>query len=170
MTRDQFDRYATPHSVIAALLARLDWPFDRVWEPCCGDGRLADALRAKGAEVIQHDIVTGHDFFKWGTGHAPTLITNPPFRVIRPFIDHAFMLGVERMALVCNERLWASGKGHQQWQRHRPSRFVNLTWREDYLERGSSPDRALAISIWDRPHSPDCRYEVWTRVEEAAEC
>ena len=66
MTRDQFDRYATPHSVIAALLARLDWPFDRVWEPCCGDGRLADALRAKGAEVIPHDIATGPAFFNWG--------------------------------------------------------------------------------------------------------
>lgn len=165
MTPDHLDRYATPLSVIAALLARLDWPLGQVWEPCAGDGRLADALRRKGAEVVEHDIESGHDFFDWDAPQASTIITNPPFRHIRPFIDHAFELGVERMALVCAERVWACQKGHDQWQRHRPSRFVNLTWREDYLGKGGSPDRALAISIWDAPHAKDCHFEIWTRAD-----
>ena len=145
------------------LLSRLEWPASTVWEPCEGDGRLAGAMRFRGAEVIGHDIVTGHDFFDFKTAQAPTLITNPPFRYMRKFIDHAFAIGVERMALVCNERLWACGRGHEQWCRHRPSRFVNLTWREDYLNRNGSPDRALAISVWDSPHSETCQYEVWDK-------
>ena len=161
--RNSRDFYPTPYSIINVLLSRLEWPASVVWEPCEGDGRLAGAMRFRGAEVIGHDIVTGHDFFDFKTAQAPTLITNPPFRYMRKFIDQAFAIGVERMALVCNERLWACGRGHEQWCRHRPSRFVNLTWREDYLNRIGSPDRALAISVWDSPHSETCQYEVWDK-------
>ena len=156
--------YPTPYSIINVLLNRLDWPNEAVWEPCAGDGRLAGAMRHRGAEVITHDIETGHDFFEFRKALAPILITNPPFKLIRKFIDHAFAIGVERMALVCNERLWACGKGHEQWCRHRPSRFANLTWREDYLNKKGSPDRSLAISIWDEPHAETCRFEVWNRA------
>ena len=164
MTRRDRDDYPTPHSIIDAMLGRLGWAPGHVWEPCAGDGRLVDVMRQRGCEVVAHDIVTGHDFFDWTEAQAPTLITNPPFSRIRDFIDHAFAIGVEKMALVCPERLWACGKGREQWRRHRPSRFANLSWREDYLRKGGSPDRALAISIWDTPHAERCSYEVWGRT------
>jgi len=157
------DFYPTPHSIINVLLDRLagQWTLTRVWEPCAGDGRMVDAMRKRGWDVSSSDIETGTDFFDCKEAQAKTLITNPPFGRMRPFIDHAFNIGVERMALVCNERLWACQKGHEQWQRHRPSRFINLTWREDYLGKGGSPDRALAISIWNTPHAEECTYEIW---------
>lgn len=155
------DTYPTPHLIIDALLSRLRWPVQPIWEPCCGNGRLSRALVAAGYKTITHDINTGNDFFAWHETKLPALITNPPFGVIRRFIDHAFVLGVERMALVCPERLWACRRGYEQWNRHRPSRFANLTWREDYLGKGGSPDRALAISIWDTPHSTSCSFEIW---------
>ncbi len=109
------------------------------------------------------DIEEGQDFFEYRAAPVKAIITNPPFKKMREFIDHAFDIGVERMALVCNERLWACGKGQEQWKRHRPSRFANLTWREDYLGRGGSPDRALAISIWDTPHAERCDFEIWDK-------
>ena len=156
------DYYPTPHSIVERLIDGLPWQ-GTVWEPCAGDGRMADALQRRGWQVISSDITTGDDFFDFDIAVSHTLITNPPFRVIRQFVDHAFKIGVERMALVCNERLWACGKGLAQWDRHRPSRFSNLSWREDYLGRGGAPDRALAISIWDTPHSDACAYEIWAR-------
>ena len=159
------DSYPTPMSIVDAMLNQLDWQHRIVWEPCAGDGRMADALARRGVIVIEHDIRAGSDFFDWKTAQATSLVTNPPFGVIRQFIDHAFAIGVERMALVCSERLWACGKGHDQWQRHKPSRFANLTWREDFLQRGGSPDRALAVSIWDKPGADECKYEVWERGE-----
>ncbi|MGB1876550.1 MAG: hypothetical protein ACPHGY_06435 [Rhodospirillaceae bacterium] len=158
------DNYPTPHTIIDTLLQQLGWDIRDCWEPCAGDGRFADAIDAAfGVSTVRHDIVMGQDFFLWDKAQASTLITNPPFKQIRLFIDHAFSIGVKRMALVCPERLWACKVGLQQYERHRPSRFVNLSWREDYLQRGKghSPDRALAISIWDRPHSNQCSYEVW---------
>ena len=163
MTRRDKDSYPTPRSIIRVVLQRIEWPCGDVWEPCAGDGRFSHALQSKGWRVIEHDLKDGLDFFDWETAQASTIITNPPFNVMRNFIDHAFDIGVERMALVCNERLWACGKGHAQWCRHRPSRFVNMTWREDYLGKGGSPDRALAVSIWDTPHADECKYEVWNR-------
>jgi hypothetical protein len=162
LTRVAFDAYPTPHSIVGALLSSLDWLAGKVWEPCAGDGRVVAALQAKGCDVVSHDIQTGHDFFDWSGAQAPILITNPPFGPIRRFIDHAFEIGVERMALVCGERLWACRRGQEQFERHRPARFVNLSWREDYLNKGR-PDRALAISIWDTPHAKACRYEIWQR-------
>jgi len=124
---------------------------------------MVEALRARNFIVSAGDIETGQDFFAVDHAPATTLITNPPFKHIRPFIDHAFGIGVQRMALICNERLWACGKGKSQFERHRPSRFINMSWREDYLGKGGAPDRALAVSIWDTPHAETCRYEVWGR-------
>ena len=73
---------------------------------------------------------------------------------------------LERMVLVCPERLWACKKGWEQFHRHRPARFINLNWREDYLGKGGSPDRALAISIWESPNASRCQYEVWSKPYE----
>lgn len=164
--RHQNDFYPTPYSIITSLLHNLNWDDLNPWEPCAGDGRFSDSIEQHfDVDVLSHDISTGHDFFAWQRALRPDIITNPPFKQIRPFIDHAFEIGVKRMALVCPERLWACKKGFEQKQRHNPSRFINLTWREDYLNKGGSPDRALAISIWDRPHSSATSYEVWTKPD-----
>jgi hypothetical protein len=96
-------------------------------------------------------------------------VTNPPFKYIREFIDHSFKIGVEQMVLITPERLWACQKGYKQLLRHRPSLFANLSWREDYLQKGGSPDRALAVSVWDKPCSETTVYEVWQRVENELE-
>jgi hypothetical protein len=135
-----------------------------VWEPCSGDGRFSDAMQKSGCSVISSDLSMGKNFFEYKHTLAPTLVTNPPFKHIRPFIAHAFDIGVKKMALVCPERLWACKKGREQFMRHRPTRFANMDWREDYLQKGGSPDRALAVTMWDTPHSETCSYEVWTRT------
>lgn len=160
--RQPHDFYPTPMSVVDRLLDNLKWA-GTAWEPCAGDGRLVRAMQARGFVVMDSDIASGDDFFSVTSAPAVTLVTNPPFRVVRQFIDHAFAIGVERMALICGERLWACGKGLAQFERHRPSRFANMSWREDYLGKGGSPDRALAVSIWDTPHAETCGYEVWGR-------
>ena len=161
------DNYPTPVSLVTELVHRWALPTMMVWEPCSGDGRLSDALKKRGCKVVATDIARLQDFFDYTDTLAPTIITNPPFRYIRPFIDHAFDIGVQKMALVCPERLWACKKGRDQLMRHRPSRWANMDWREDYLQKGGSPDRALAVAMWERPHSDSCRYEVWTRSHDA---
>lgn len=168
MRRDN-DFYPTPMSIAGLLVERLAerWPaaVNVAWEPCCGDSRMSMLMQRRGWEVVATDIQRGQNFFDEPEAVCSTVVTNPPFKHIRQFIDHAFAIGVQRMALVCPERLWACGKGREQWNRHRPSVFVNMDWREDYLGKGGSPDRALAVSIWDRPHSPTCEFEIWQKLE-----
>lgn len=162
--RREHDDYPTPRSLITELVARWVLPTMTVWEPCAGSGRLAEALRKRGCKVVATDITRHEDFFAYSDALAPTLVTNPPFKHLRPFIDHAFDIGVRKMALVCPERLWACKKGRDQFRRHRPSRWVNLDWRENYLQiEGGSPDRALAVAIWECDNADTCTYEVWTR-------
>lgn len=132
-----------------------------VWEPCdAGDGALTPLLRRQGHKVVISDIRTGLDFFAFESAPAECVVTNPPFKNIRQFIDHAFAIGVQRMALLCNERLFACKQGRDQFNRHRPSRFINVTFREDYLGLGRSPDRAMAIAVWDSPCADQCVYDV----------
>ena len=164
--RRENDFYPTPESVIAEIVARWRPRSNLIWEPCAGDGRIAKAAQDAGFEVITGDIVTGEDFFA-STPPASdiALFTNPPFDRVREFIDHAFAIGISEMCLVLPERIWASGIGRQQFERHRPSVWVNLDWREDYLGKGGSPDRALAVAIWDSPCASRCDFEVWSRKD-----
>lgn len=165
MARKPNDFYPTPDSILEAMVEH--WPFGsfaQVWEPCYGDGRLANIFAEHlHCAVDCSDISDGEDFFDFQMCVQPTLVTNPPFKPIRQFIDHAFDIGVKRMMLVCPERLWACKKGREQFNRHRPAVWVNLDWREDYLGKGGAPDRALAVAIWNKPHSRTCRYEVWSK-------
>ena len=168
--RHEKDFYPTPQSIIDVLLFHVKLRQDaKVWEPCAGDGRFVTALEQSGYTVISHDIDDGHDFFDWKKSQAPVIVTNPPFKHIREFIDHSFKIGVEQMVLVTPERLWACQKGHDQFKRHRPSLFANLTWREDYLQKGGSPDRSLAITVWDTPCAKTTAYEIWQKVEKEIE-
>ena len=169
MRRD-FDFYPTPMSIVRLMVDKYVkntpavYYSTPVWEPCAGDGRIAEALKDAGVcDVMETDVQRGQDFFDFD--HAPMqhVVTNPPFKGIRKFIDHAFAIGVKRMALVCPERLWACKKGHEQFQRHRPNIFANMDWREDYLGKGGSPDRALAVSIWWQPCADTCYFDVWSR-------
>jgi hypothetical protein len=165
--RDPLDRYLTPPSIVRLIviefLACIS-PIPDIWEPCAGDGRIADEISLivspGNLNIIQTDIEMGHDFFSYDRALAPNLITNPPFRHIRKFIDHAFHIGVEKMAIVSSERLWACKKGREQFERHRPSMFCMMDFREDYLNKGGSPDRALAVNIWERPHSETCELRI----------
>ncbi len=162
MTRNPHDFYPTPYTIVETVVKLVDTHWDQkdIWEPCAGDMRFSNALSKNNRQVISTDIRTNQNFYWYKQRLAPALVTNPPFSSIREFIDHAFAIGVEQMMLVCPERLWACGRGYSQWCRYRPSHWINLTWREDYLGKGGKPDRALAIAIWNKPHSEQCQYEV----------
>src|SRR5262245_58673077 len=54
--RVERDYYPTPSWVIDALVEHVDIEGLRVWEPACGDGRAAEALKTRGAIVHATDI------------------------------------------------------------------------------------------------------------------
>jgi hypothetical protein len=84
--REAEDFYSTPDWVTECLLRKttLRGP---IWEPCCGDGAIAEVLKHAGHEVEATDLAnygygrTGVDFYACTAFPAGcrTLVTNPPY-------------------------------------------------------------------------------------------
>jgi hypothetical protein len=179
--RKEHDFYPTPFSIVELMVKEFMNRQDAsckaldIWEPCAGDKRIAEAIKSYAVvtekthsigkrymvgNVHCTDIQEGQDFFSYKEALLPNIMTNPPFKDIREFIDHAFEIGVEKMALISGERLWACKKGREQFERHKPDLFCMMDFREDYLGKGGSPDRALAINIWDSPCADSCEFKI----------
>jgi hypothetical protein len=59
------DFWSTPECLLNALITEIlpTLPAGIIWEPACGDGRLAEALRQFGRHVVATDLYTdGVDF------------------------------------------------------------------------------------------------------------
>jgi hypothetical protein len=91
------DLYETPACAMEALL-RVEQLPHWLWEPSAGRGAIVNVLRDRGHAVIASDLVDYGfplhfvaDFLT--TMKVPTgteaILTNPPFKIIGPFIAHA---------------------------------------------------------------------------------
>src|SRR5262249_45817810 len=87
------EEYATIAWPILALLAtRRTAPVGRIWDPCCGVGKLVAVLRIKGFDAIGTDT----NFLATTTAPAGVsdLVTNPPYGASKrgelavKFIEH----------------------------------------------------------------------------------
>ena len=98
--RQERDFYPTPAWVTEALLRRVRLP-NGIWEPCCGNGAMAQVLETHGHRVVGTDLVaqgygeTGRDFLtepQLPKG-ATAIVTNPPYgRRLYEFVDRALEL------------------------------------------------------------------------------
>lgn len=92
--REDNDYYATDPSVIDALVNNFPLPM-RIWECACGEGHLSKRLAELGHIVYSSDKIDrgfgeARDFL---TSPMPegyqAIVTNPPFRYVTEFIEHA---------------------------------------------------------------------------------
>lgn len=171
--RKPHDLYPTPvdgtESLIPALKAmrRPDGqPIKRIWEPACGDGRLARVLEWHGFEVVATDIrdypgygFGGLDFLKatpqdtwgWDIGEIDAIVTNPPFSLAEEFIRRAHLF-TPNVAMLLKQTFWnVGGRSRGLWFDHMPDLELKCTWRLAFLEkeRGKSPLMDCMWLVWD---------------------
>ena len=92
-SRKPNDSYQTPEWATRAVLPHLPPVRGTVWEPACGGGQMAEALRNAGFEVMATDLSEGFDFlFLPPPGPFCGIITNPPFALGQQFIERALDL------------------------------------------------------------------------------
>lgn len=103
--REKDDFYPTPPEGTRALLSVEK--FDgAIWEPACGNGAISMILEESGYPVISTDLVDrGYgtsrvDFLMEYTPRAPNIITNPPFKMVAPFMRQALGLSTGKVALL----------------------------------------------------------------------
>jgi hypothetical protein len=102
--RDVDDFYETPSGFTRALLKRQSF-YKRIWEPAAGTGAISNVLLAAGYKVLSTDLfpraeqVSEADFFNTSyKGY--DIITNPPFKLLIPFVIRGFKLCHQKLALV----------------------------------------------------------------------
>lgn len=171
--RKESDYYPTPvdgtESLIPVLksMKRPDGtPIKTIWEPACGDGRLARVLEWHGFTVIATDLreypgygYGGLDFLcehprdKWGWefGEIDAIVTNPPFSLAEEFIRRALCF-TPNVAMLLKQTYWnVGGRSQGLWLDHMPDMELKITWRLAFLEaeRGNSPLMDCMWAIWN---------------------
>jgi hypothetical protein len=137
--------YPTPPEATRALLSveRFD---GTIWEPACGDGRIARVLSEHGHAVVATDLhVYGHglagvDFLKATTARAKHIVTNPPYGwgLADRFVARALELTAEtggKVAMLLNMASLAHRQRTAWWRAHPPARLYAVDdivcWPED---------------------------------------
>lgn len=169
------DFYATPDWVTEAFLTEIitrypHWGLVPVWEPACGDGRMAECLDPFFPELYCTDVVdrgyenqkaTGDFFLIDPPEQFPdySIITNPPYCVIERFILRALSL-TPRLALL-GRLAWLEGAGrYKNIFKHRPPTSVHVfTRRISFLKDGLASEEQdsgfpHAWFVWDTPVPP----------------
>lgn len=103
--REKDDFYPTPPEGTEALL-KVETFSGPIWEPACGDGAISEVLKAHGYAVESTDLVDrgygkhGIDFLMEYQPLAPNIVTNPPFKMVAPFIRKSLHLTTGKTAML----------------------------------------------------------------------
>lgn len=95
--REQNDYYATEPKALELLLD-LETFNSQVWECACGEGHLSKVLESYGYKVLSSDIVDrgygqgGVDFLQCEDKFDGDIITNPPYKYAKEFVEKAIEL------------------------------------------------------------------------------
>jgi len=162
--RKPADLYPTPVEATEALIPVLKamkrpdgTPVKKVWEPSCGDGRIARVLEWHGFEVTGTDLreypgygFGGIDFINddpieklgWDPrDDIDVIVGNPPFSLAEEFIRKARSY-CPNVIMLLKQTYWnTKGRSEGLWKDETPSLELKLTWRLAFLkkERGKSP-------------------------------
>lgn len=88
------DYYATEPRA-TELLLELERFYPCIWEPACGEGHMSKVLEAHGYDVYSTDLINrgygqgGTDFLKIQGPINRDIITNPPYKYAKEFVEHA---------------------------------------------------------------------------------
>lgn len=178
-SRKPSDLYPTPVDAVESLIPTIKemrgvegLPIKRIWEPACGDGRLARVLEYHGYEVISTDLreypgygtggldfISEHPRDKWGwdLGQIDLIVTNPPFSLAEPFIRRALTLA-PNVIMLLKQTYWNTKGRVALFEDHPPSLELKLTWRLAFLEkeRGKSPIMDCMWVAWAIGGGQDC--------------
>ena len=98
--REIYDYYATEPKALE-LLCDIENFSPTVWECACGQGHLSEVLKSRGYKVMSSDLIyRGYgygnvDFLRTGKPFDGDIITNPPYKYAREFVEHALDIVTE---------------------------------------------------------------------------
>ena len=142
-SRRDDDFYPTPpEATIALLNVASKYIGPVVHEPACGDGAMAKLLKLSGRDVIATDLVDrgygrGGVNYLEGPSLAPSVVTNPPFKIAAEFVEHGCAQEPEFFALLLKATFWNAARRVDLFRRFPPRMVLPLAWRLDFTGGGA---------------------------------
>lgn len=166
--REENDYYATD-PVALELLLDMESFSHCVWEPACGEGHLSKVLEEHGYDVLSTDLVDrgygtgGCDFLKITDSVDRDIITNPPYKYAREFVEHAIDLVTENHKVAMLLKIqFLEGKSRRELFKKYPPKFVyvstsriNCCKNGDFSkgQRDNNSAQAYAWFIWEKGYT-----------------
>lgn len=168
--RESNDYYATEPKALELLL-ELETFSTNVWECACGGGHLAKVLVNKGYNVIASDLIDrdygaeGVDFLKCTEQFNGDIITNPPYKYAKEFVEHALEIVTNRHKVAMFLKVqFLEGKARRElFDKHPPkviyvasSRLLCAKNGEfEKMRQGGGSAVAYAWFIWEKGYAGD---------------
>lgn len=92
--REANDYYATEPKALELLLDKETFA-PHIWECACGEGHLSEVLNKRGYIVKSTDLIDrgygkgGIDFLQYRGTYKGDIITNPPYKYAKEFVEKA---------------------------------------------------------------------------------
>ena len=160
--REKNDYYPTPEYVTEALLSREIF-IGTIWQPACGEGHISKVLEENGFYVISSDLIDRgygkvQDFFKPTSNSVTNIITNPPYKLAKKFVEHSKTKATCKIAMFLKLNFLESISRYEMFQdtEFPLARVYVFSKRVTLSKDGTGPSKggtvAYAWYVWDRQH------------------
>ena len=165
--RESNDYYATEPKAAELLLQVEDFS-PNIWECACGGGHLAEVFKAHGYNVFSSDLIDrGYgdnrhlDFLKTGGIYFGDIITNPPYKYAKEFVEHALDIIADGYKVAMFLKLqFLEGKERKKMFTKYPPRVVYVSCSRlhcamngDFERYGNSNAVAYAWYVWHKGYT-----------------
>lgn len=159
------DYYATDPKALELLLQKEVFSHD-IWECACGEGHLSKVLEWHGYSVYSSDLVDrgfGHggvDFLQYDEVYNGDIITNPPYKFAKEFVEKAIETVTEGHKVCMLLKLqFLEGKARRELFEKYPPKYIyvasgriNCCKNGDFSKGQRENNSALAYAwfIWEK--------------------
>lgn len=160
--RPEHDYYATPPTAVEDLLSKES--FNNVWEPACGEGHISKVLQTHGILSRSTDLICRgygdceQDFFSFNEMWDGDIITNPPYRFAKEFVEKSLTLIEDghKVAMLLKVQFLESKKRMELFKNNPPKRIYIWSGRMtcalngDFESIKHGSPMMFAWFVWDK--------------------
>lgn len=168
--RESLDYYATEPKAVELLLELEDFQ-KNIWEAACGGGHISRVLEENGYKVYSTDLVDrgyeigGKDFFEEKGINTFDIITNPPYKIARKFVEHALDISANGVKVAMFLKLtFLESRTRKEFFKKYPPKVIYVSASRlkcakngDFLKYGNGVGTAIAYAwyIWEKGYEGD---------------
>lgn len=152
--RAKSDYYPTPPHATEALL-KVETFDGNILEPACGEGHISEVLLKNGYDVISQDIefsgygVGGKDFLFFNDTTYDNIITNPPYKLAKEFVDVSLKIAKRKVCMLLKIN-FLEGVTRKEFLKNSPLKYVYVFSKRISLTRHGNPmeNKGMITYAW----------------------